>query len=205
VKVDLKRELGCYSARVGEFSVVRMPRLQYLMVEGHGDPNTSVEYADAIAAIYPVAYRLKFTSKRERERDYVVMPLEAQWSAGDMAAFTSARDKSAWDWTLLNLVPDWLTRQDVDAALAVVGESANRPAAFDRIRFGVIDEGIAVQTLHIGPYDDEGPVLARMHDDFIPSQGLRPTGRHHEVYFSDARRAEPAKLRTLLRQPVEAG
>lgn len=203
VKVDLKKELSCYSARVAEFSVVRVPPLQYLMVDGRGDPNISAEYADAIAAVYPVAYRLKFASKRELGRDYVVMPLEAQWWAGDLAAFTTARDKAAWEWTVLNLVPEWLTRQDVEAAVASVAASSEPPAALGRIRFSTLDEGMAVQTLHVGSYDDEGPVLVRMHEEFIPSQGLRMTGKHHEVYFSDARRVEASKLRTLLRQPVK--
>ncbi len=102
----------------------------------------------------------------------------------------------------MNLMPDWLTRADVDAAVMAVAASADPPGALGRIRFATMEEGTAVQTLHVGAYDDEEPVLARMHDEFLPSQGLRPIGRHHEVYFSDARRVEASKLRTLLRQPV---
>jgi hypothetical protein len=172
------------------------------MVDGKGDPNTSQEYADALAALYPVAYRLKFASRRELERDYVVPPLEALWWATDMTAFTSARDTSQWLWTAMIMTPDWITVEMVDDALAAVA-AKDRPDALDQVRLEHLEEGRCVQTLHIGPYDEEGPVLADMHDRFIPEAGLRMTGKHHEIYLSDARRVEPAKLRTILRQPVE--
>jgi hypothetical protein len=205
VKVDLKRELPAYSARAGRFDVVTVPDLQYLMIDGHGDPNTSAEYRDAITTLFPVAYALKFFSKRELDRDYAVMPLEALWWADDMASFTTARDKSRWSWTALNLVPDWLTAEHVDAAVAATRAKGVAPAALqqlDALRLESLDEGLCVQTLHVGSYDDEAPVLARMHDEVIPSHGLTMTGRHHEIYLSDARRTAPEKLRTILRQPV---
>ncbi len=208
MKVDLKREIAAYSARVGRFDVVTVPDLQYLMIDGHGDPNTSASYAAAISTIFPVAYALKFFSKRELDRDYAVMPLEALWWADDMSSFTSARDKSQWSWTALNLVPDWLTAEHVDAAVAAVRAKGVTPAAreqLDALRLETLDEGFCVQTLNVGSYDDEAPVLARMHDEVIPSQGLTMTGRHHEIYLSDARRTAPEKLRTILRQPVARG
>jgi hypothetical protein len=93
VKRDFKKTLDCYRATC-EFRVVAVPPLQYLMVDGHGDPNTADDYADALAALYPVAHRLKFASKQDLGRDYVVPPLEALWWAPDMDVFTSARDKS---------------------------------------------------------------------------------------------------------------
>lgn len=201
MKVDLKRELPAYSARVGRFDVVTVPPLQYLMIDGRGDPNTSAEYRDAITTIFPVAYALKFLSKRELDRDYTVMPLEALWWADDMDSFTSARDKSQWSWTCLNLVPDWLTAEHVDAAVAATRAKGSAPA-LDALRLETLDEGLCVQTLHVGSYDDETPVLARMHEEVIPSHGLTMTGRHHEIYLSDARRTAPEKLRTILRQPV---
>lgn len=203
MKVDHKREIPAYRARKGVFRVVEVPPLQYLMVDGSGDPNTSSAYAEALEAIYPVAYALKFASKQELDRDYVVMPLEALWWADDMATFTSARDKSQWYWTMLNMVPDWLSQDDVERALAKASAKDDPSPALDHVRLETLDEGLCVQTLHVGSYDDEAPVLARMHDEFIPEQGLRMTGRHHEVYFSDARRVAPERLRTLLRQPVE--
>ena len=187
-KVDFKKQDG-YRAKAGEFRILELPPLQYLMIDGHGDPNTA-PYRDAIEQLYPVAFRLKFASKAAG-RDYVVPPLEALWSAPDMASFTTARDKSAWDWTLLMMVPDWITAGDFRAAA---------PSA--DIRFATLEEGRCVQTLHLGPFDDEGPTLARLHDEFIPNHGFAMTGRHHEIYLSDLRRVEPAKLRTILRQPV---
>lgn len=201
MRIDLKKEIPTYSAPRGRFEVVTVPPLQYLMIDGHGDPNTAPEYAAAVGALYPVAYALKFAGKRELDRDYTVMPLEALWWADDMTAFTTARDKSRWDWTLLNLVPDWITPGQVEVARERARAKADA-AALAALRLETLDEGLCVQTLHIGPYDAEGPVLAELHDVFLPSQRLRPTGRHHEIYLSDPRRAAPEKLRTILRQPV---
>ena len=201
MKVDHKKSLDSYQAKPGEFRLLEVPSLQYLMVDGHGDPNTAAEYADAIAVLYPVAYTIKFASKRELGRDYVVPPLEALWWAPDMAAFTSARDKSRWEWTAMILVPDWITSDIVSAALASAAGKVP-PASLDKVRLERLDEGRCVQTLHVGPYDDEAGVLDQLHHDVIPSAGLRMTGKHHEIYLNDARRVEPSKLRTILRQPV---
>lgn len=200
--VDFKKSYDSYRARGGEFRVIDVPAMQYLMVDGHGDPNTSKDYADALAALYPVAFKLKFASKRDLARDYVVPPLEALWWAADMAAFTSARDKSQWYWTAMIMTPDWITAQLFgDAAAAVAAK--DRPASLRKVRLETLEEGRCVQTLHTGPYDDEAGVLADMHDHFIPEAGLRMSGKHHEIYLNDARRVEPAKLRTILRQPVQ--
>ena len=200
-KIDLKKVLDSYRARRGEFRVLDVPELRYLMVDGHGDPNTSSAYAAALEALYPVAYTLKFASKRELGRDYVVPPLEGLWWAQDMAAFTTGRDKSAWSWTMMLLVPDWIEPTMVDDALAAVAAKA-APARLADVRLETLAEGRCVQTLHVGPFDDEGPVLVRMHEEVIPAHGLRMTGRHHEIYLSDPRRTAPARLRTILRQPV---
>jgi hypothetical protein len=183
-KVDVKTR-DAYRAPRGAFRVLELAPQQYLAIDGRGDPNTA-PYREAIERLYAVAYPLKFASKKAG-RDYVVPPLEALWSAPDMAAFTSRRDKSQWEWTLLNLLPEFVDQVPADDAVRVI----------------TLDEGLCVQTLHVGPFDEEGPVLARMHDEFIPAQGFTMTGRHHEIYFSDARRVEPAKFRTILRQPVQ--
>jgi len=201
-KVDLKKTLDSYRARQGEFRVFEVPPLPYLMVDGHGDPNTAQEYADALAALYQMAYKLKFASKNEG-RDYVVPPLEALWWAEDMDAFTRARDKSQWDWIAMIMTPDWVTEQMFDEAVSRVG-AKDRPASLDKVRLETLAEGTCVQTLHVGSYDDEAPVLEELHERFIPGNGLRMTGKHHEIYLSDPRRVEPAKLRTILRQPVLA-
>ena len=126
VKVDFKKSHDAYRARRGEFRLVDVPPMQYLMVDGRGDPNTSQQYADALAALYPVAYTLKFASKRELDRDYVVPPLEALWWAADMAAFTTARDKSQWSWTAMIMAPDWVPAGMVDDAVAAVA-AKDRP------------------------------------------------------------------------------
>ena len=199
-KIDFKKTLDSYQAKRGVFRLVEVPPLHYLMIDGHGDPNTSPAFAEAIETLYPIAYKLKFASKQGLGRDYVVPPLEGLWWADDMDAFSN-RDESQWDWTLLLLVPDWIDQAMVDAAVEQVA-AKDPPARLGDVRFDLLDEGLCVQTLHVGSFDDEGPVLQKLHEEFIPNQGLTPTGHHHEVYFSDFRRTAPDKLRTLLRQPV---
>ncbi len=200
MKTDLRKELDSYRARHGEFRLIEIPPRRYVMVDGHGDPNSAAEYTEALEVLYPVAYALKFASKDGLGRDYVVPPLEALWWAQDMAAFPR-RDKAAWSWTLMLVTPDWLTPDDVAAARAAV--AARKPGLpVERVRDEVLDEGLCVQTLHVGSFDDEGPVLADLHDRFVPEHGLVLTGRHHEIYLSDPRRTAPPELRTILRQPV---
>lgn len=203
MKVDFKKSLDSYRARHREFRVLDVPPLQYLMVDGHGDPNTASEYAEAIAALYPIAYGIKFASKAELGRDYVVPPLEALWWAADPEVFTSARDKSQWDWTVMILVPDWITADMFETAVVKV-YAKSRATGVERVRLARLEEGRCVQTLHIGPYDDEAEVLAELHHRFIPDSGLELAGKHHEIYLSDARKVPAAKLRTILRQPVRA-
>lgn len=202
-KVDFKKEIAAYRARQGRFEVVEVPDLQYLMIDGHGDPNTDPAFGHATEALYPLAYTLKFASKRELGRDYVVMPLEGLWWADEMDAFTAARDKSRWDWTLMIMVPDWI-EGDLFAAVVEQVAAGDRPRRLYDVRLETLSEGRCVQTLHIGSYDDEAGVLARMHHEFVPDNGLRMVGRHHEIYLGDARKVAPEKLRTILRQPVAA-
>lgn len=202
-KTDFKKELDAYRAKRGQFRVLEVPAMQFLMIDGHGDPNTDPEYAAALAALYPLAYKLKFASKRELGRDYVVMSLEGLWWADDMDSFTLGRDKSQWDWTMMIMVPDW-----IDAAMfAAVREQVStkdRPERLDDVRLEAFTEGRCVQTLHVGSYDDEAPLLEQLHTEFIPENGLRMTGKHHEIYLGDPRKVAPEKLRTILRQPVAA-
>lgn len=203
MKTDFKKQIPEYTAKPGEFAVVSVPALQFLMVDGHGDPNSAQEYKDALAALYPLAYALKFLSKTDLGQDYTVMPLEALWWAYDMASFTDARDKSRWDWTLMTMVPDWLGAEHMEKAQETLTRKRGR-AVLKEVRLESFHEGLSVQTLHIGPYDHEGPVLEEMHNSFIPKKSLTMTGRHHEIYLSDPRRTAPGKLRTILRQPVAA-
>lgn len=203
-KVDFKESLDYYQAKYHEFRVVDVPKLQYLMVDGHGDPNTSKEFSDDIQALYPVAYKLKFASKQELGKDYAVMPLEGLWWAKDAKTFTSARDKSQWDFTLMIMQPEWITEDMFAAAMKKVGEKGS-PISPSKVRLGTLDEGTCVQTLHIGSFDDETEILEQMHHQFIPEHNLKMVKQHHEIYFSDFRKVVPDKLRTILRQPVERG
>ncbi|MBT0568164.1 GyrI-like domain-containing protein [Williamsia sp. CHRR-6] len=198
--IDFKRSCQTYRATTC-FAQIEVPDRRYLMIDGHGDPNTSAAYAEAIAAVYPVAYAVKFASKRSLDRDYVVPPLEALWWAADMDSFTVHRDKTEWDWTLLSMVPDWISVGLIDDSIAAVRAKGAAPQ-LDRLRHNILSEGRCVQVLHVGPYDDEAQTLRRLHDEYIPNHGLTMTGRHHEIYLSDARRTAPEKLRTILRQPV---
>ena len=199
-KVDLKRELDCYRAVRDVPRTVTVPDLRYLMIDGHGDPNTAA-FAEATSTLYPVAYALKFASRNTLGRDYVVMPLEGLWWAEDMRTFTGLRDKSRWDWTLLIMTPDWITGTMVADALERVAAKRESPRLGD-VRLEALSEGQCVQALHVGSFDDEAELLRRMHEEYIPAHGLTMTGRHHEIYLSDPRRAEPSTLRTILRQPV---
>lgn len=205
--IDPKKTLDAYKAKRGEFRILEVPAMQYLMIDGAGDPNTAPAYSDAVAALFPVAYTLKFESRKTLGVDTVVMPLEGLWHAPDMESFTSRRDKSAWLWTLMILVPDHVTPEMFAEAVAAVEQKAAKKKqetpALRSVRLETLDEGLCVQTLHVGSYDDEAPMLDDLHHRFIPDNGLRMTGLHHEIYLSDVRRVEPAKLRTILRQPVE--
>ena len=199
---DFRKQLDCYRARRGEVRLVEVPPLQYLMVDGHGDPNSGPEYARALQVLYPLAYALKFASRAVPGRDYVVPPLEGLWWAEDMAVFTTSRDRSAWHWTLLLMTPHWLTAEHLATARQTV--AAKKPSlAVELVRLEELEEGLCAQTLHVGSFDDEAPVLADLHERFIPEHGLVMTGRHHEIYLSDPRRTAPTDLRTILRQPVQ--
>src|SRR5699024_7573197 len=175
-KVALKNEFGSYRARRGDFRVLDLPTRRYLMIDGHGDPNTAA-FTTAVESLYPVAYTLKFASKGELGRDYVVPPLEGLWWAEDMAAFTTARNKTAWDWTLMLLTPNWIDAAMVTAAIAKV-EAKGPPARLADVRWESLAEGRCVQTLHVGSFDDEAEVLAQLHHEFIPAHGLRLRGTH---------------------------
>jgi hypothetical protein len=203
MKVDLKK-LDSYKAKHNEFRIVEIPPMKYLMIDGFGDPNSSKEFADATSALFPIAYKLKFMSKKELGKDYTVAPLEALWWAEDMSTFTTARDKSQWSWTLLNMVPEWVTDEMFDLAKSALVKKVSAEM-LAKVRLEVLDEGLCVQTLHIGSYDDEAPVLHKLHHDFIPSNGLKMHKKHHEIYFSDFRKVAPEKLKTILRQPVIKG
>lgn len=200
-KYDVKRARRELYSATADFTLVDVPALQYLAVDGHGDPNTVPAYTEAVEALYSVAYTVKFASKA-LGRDFVVAPLEGLWRAGDPAVFVTG-DKDAWDWTMIINQPDWITQEMVGAAIATAGAKKALPA-LDRLSLVTVDEGVSVQVLHVGPYDAEAPTLDRLHHEYMPAHQLTFNGDHHEIYLSDPRRAEPAKLKTILRQPVTA-
>jgi hypothetical protein len=199
--IDLKRTVAGYSGTVGRFDLVTIEPRDYLTVDGSGDPNTSARFAEATAALFQVSYALKFASKKDGV-DYVVPPLEGLWSADDMEAFTDRRDKGDWRWSLLVHVPAWLDGDAVDRARDVVARKKNRSPLLPDVELRQLDEGLCVQTLYVGAFDDEGPTIAAMHESVAPGHVLR--GQHHEIYLSDIRRVAPDRLRTVIRQPVAA-
>lgn len=197
-KLDLKRaEKAYFSAPAGEFGEGTFPPYQYLMIDGQGSPGDSVEYAAALAELYPLAYATKFFSKRELGRDYVVPPLEGLWWADDRSAYTQAGRRDEWRWTLMLMVPGWITADHVAAARA-----GNPKTDTSAVRLGQHADGRCLSILHLGPFADEAPMLHRLHHEVMPARGLTFNGEHHEIYLSDPRRTPPEKLRTILRQPV---
>lgn len=199
-KYDVRKKFKeLYAPRARDFEVVTVPPLKYLMLDGQGNPGTAPAYAAALEALYSVSYAVKFASKHAG-RDYVVGPLEGLWTADDPGAFTRG-DKDSWKWTMMIPQPDWIAAADVRDGIAKA--AAKKVSGLDKLRLETLDEGLSVQILHIGSYDDEGPTLHRLHTGFMPANGFGFAGPHHEIYLSDARRVAPEKLKTILRQPVK--
>lgn len=198
-KIDFRKEQPTlFAPPADDFVLVKVPRLRFVKVDGEGDPNTASAYAEAVGWLYSVSYGLKFLAK-EAGTDYVVPPLQGLWWADDYTAFT-ARKKDKWRWTMMIMAPDFITRSQFDAAVKKASKKLGTPP--ETLRLEDYDEGLAVQILHIGSYDDEAPTIKRLHETFLPANGLVETGPHHEIYLSDPRRTEAAKLKTILRQPV---
>ena len=200
-KIDLKKEFKhLYQASAKAVVPVDVPALRYLMVDGQGDPNTAPAYADAVEVLFLVSYALKFMVKKSALAiDYGVMPLEGLWWADDMSRF-SATDKSNWKWTAMIMQPGFVTPELVAQAMADIKERKN-PRAIARIRLETFAEGRCAQILHIGPFSEEGPAIEKVHQ-FIAARG-RLRGKHHEIYLSDIRRADPSKWKTIIRQPMQ--
>ncbi len=200
-KVDLKKELKqLYKTSAKEVAQVTVPPLKYLMIDGRGDPNTSQEYADAVAALFSVSYTAKFAVKKGTQKtDYAVMPLEGLWWADDWSAFV-AGDKARWNWTMMILQPSFVPQKTIEDAIADVRKKKNLPA-LHKLRLEEFSEGRCAQILHIGPYSAEGPTIAKLHEYILRHGSL--AGKHHEIYLTDIRRANPMKWKTILRQPMK--
>ena len=198
-KIDLKKELKpLYAAKSGAVAAVSPGPLRYLCSSGIGDPNTSPAYAAAVEALFSVSYFLKFDVRKRRGIDYGVMPLEGLWWSEDPGVFLSG-ERSRWRWTMMILQPDFVCDDVIEAARAEVRRKKGL-AAVDRLRLEPFSEGRCAQVLHIGPFSEEGPTIERLHD-FIDARTGR-AGKHHEIYLSDIRRADPAKWKTIIRHPM---
>ncbi len=199
-KTDFRREhAALYTARAAP-ALVEVPELQFLMVDGAGDPNGSQDYQDAVQALFSVSYALKFAVKRAADGvDYRVMPLEGLWWVDDISRL-SFEDRSDWRWTVMILQPAVVT-EELLAEAVKTSLVKRRLAAAGRLRLERVDEGRAAQVLHTGPYSAEQPTISRLHE-FIARQGLAPRAKHHEIYLTDPARTAPERLRTILRQPV---
>ena len=199
-KIDLKKELKhLYQPSKSEVTPVDVPPFNFLMIDGEGDPNTSAAYAEAVETLFSVSYTAKFMLKRSAKPiDYAVMPLEGLWWAEDMSAFRDS-DKSRWKWTMMIMQPD-LVSADVIAKAVTEVKRKKALAALEALRLEAFAEGRCAQILHVGPFSDEGPTIARVHAFIKERSALR--GKHHEIYLSDIRRADPSKWKTIIRQPM---
>lgn len=200
-KVDLKKELkSLYHASAKDVVRVEVPTFKFLMVDGQGDPNTSPEYAQAVEALFSVSYTAKFMVKKGPQGiDYSVMPLEGLWWADDLSAFVH-NDRTSWKWTMMITQPHFVANEVVEAAIAAVRSRKQLPG-IDRLRLEEFTEGRCAQVLHVGPFSEEGPTIERLHAFIDDRSGL--AGKHHEIYLSDIRRADPKKWKTIIRQPMQ--
>ncbi|WP_242113290.1 GyrI-like domain-containing protein [Luteimonas aquatica] len=199
-RIDVKRELKhLYHPSAKSVVEVEVPAMRFLMVDGEGDPNTSPRYAEAVEALFSVSYATKFAVKRGAQGiDYAVMPLEGLWWSEDLSSFLRD-DRAQWKWTMMIMQPDFVEAAAIHAAIAAVRRKKSLPA-LRGLRLEAFDEGRCAQTLHIGPFSEEGPTIRRVHD-FIGERAAL-AGKHHEIYLSDIRRAAPARWKTVIRQPM---
>jgi hypothetical protein len=198
-RLDFKRELkSLYAPSRKVVEDVIVPPMNFLMIDGEGDPNTSTAYRDAVEALFSVSYKVKFGIKRQGGVDYAVMPLEGLWWADDLSVF-ERREKRSWKWTMMIMQPPMVTGEAIRAGIEVVRKAKVR-ASLDGLRFESFEEGHCAQMLHIGPFSEEGPTIERIHAHIRSHGELR--GKHHEIYLSDIRRAAPEKWKTIIRQPM---
>lgn len=187
-------------------SIVFVPEMTFIAVDGSGDPNTSAEYAAALDLLYSLSYTIKMGNKAIME--YVVPPPEGFWDVGDAfrgggAAIT---DKSKFTWTMLIRQPDFVTEAIFKAAQTSLAKK--KPSLnLEKTRLEKMAEGLCVQVMHIGPYDDEPATIVKM-EQYAAQNGyaidINDSRRHHEIYLSDPRKTVPEKLKTVIRHPIRA-
>ncbi len=200
-KVDYKQEFKLlYRPSAQRVEVVEVPSMNFLMINGEGDPNTSSSFQDAIEVLFSLSYALKFMVKKGEDGiDYGVLPLEGLWWSEDMSSF-SVENKGGWKWTLMIMQPDLVTGEMIQESMEKVRLGKN-PVALPLLRFAPFEEGKVAQILHIGPFSEEGPTVQKVHS-FITEGGSTRRGKHHEIYLSDIRRAATEKWKTIIRQPM---
>ena len=198
-KIDFKKTLKhLYNPPAGKFTLVDVPPMKFLMIDGHGNPNISPEFQQNTEALYTLAYTIKFALKPAGV-EFVVPPMEGLWWTENMVDFSeSAKDR--WDWTLMLMQPESVTPQLFASALLQAQRKKALPA-LEKLRLETYHEGLSVQILYYGSYSDEGPTIARMHA-YLRDEGYSTNGKHHEIYIGDPRRNPPEKLKTVIRQPV---
>lgn len=200
-KIDLKKLYkDIYTPSKKDFSIIEVPPLNYLMIDGIGNPATAQRYQDAIQTLYALSYTLKFHLKKSAGIDYSVMGLEGLWWMPDMTEFSVA-NKDRWYWTAMILQPDFITPELFEEVRRQVIAKGKGPLVGET-RFETYAEGLCTQIIYLGAYVNEAPTISAMHQ-FIHDQGYVRTGKHHEIYLSDARRVAPEKNRTILRQPMK--
>jgi len=197
--IDLKKVYRDHYSAKPQPRLVEVPTRPFLMIDGRGDPNTSEAYKNAVLALYPLAYGIRKELKDRTGDAYTVMPLEGLWWVEDMEQF-SVEDKSDWQWTAMICQPEMVT-EDLLADIAPIVVEKKRLESGHLVRLDEYDEGQAAQILHLGPYSEEAPTIERLHQ-FIEDEGYELRGRHHEIYLSDPRKVEPAKVKTIIRQPI---
>jgi hypothetical protein len=198
-KVDFKKSLkGLYNPKKSSFHLVDVPPMNFLMIDGKGDPNNSIDYQDAIGALYTLSYSLKFALK-SHGYDHVIPPIEGLWWIENMQEFSFA-NKDLWVWTMMIMQPEWITQEWVELVRKTAKMKKDNPF-IDKVRFERFHEGLSVQFLYTGAYDNEAPRIAEMHK-FILTNGYMVKGKHHEIYLGDPRKTSPERLKTVIRQPV---
>ncbi len=202
-KIDFKKTMkDFYQPTPKEVVLVDVPELQFLMIDGMGSPGDSKEYQDALAVLYPIAFKTKFLSKA-KGKDYVVPPLEGLWWADDMKDFIEG-DRDKWKWTMMIMQPDWITNEMFKKAIEETKQKKPELSKLlPKLRLEKYKEGKAAQIMHVGPYSEEGPTVQKVHE-FIQNEGGTFDGhnqKHHEIYLSDPRKVNPATMKTVLRQP----
>lgn len=204
---DFKKEYKEFYLPKGTPSIVNVPKMNFIAVRGSGDPNDEDgEYKQAIGLLYGIAFTIKMSKKGNHKIDgyfdYVVPPLEGFWWQDGIIG-VDYTDKDSFRWISVIRLPDFVTKDDLD--WAVKEAEAKKKQDFSMVEFLTYDEGLCVQCMHVGSYDDEPATLQRMHD-FMEQEGyeldITDKRLHHEIYLSDARRVLPENLRTVIRHPI---